>query len=966
VGHFQDVVEHLKRELTLDSLLPRAAQGKRTLCCPLPGHADKTPSFTHYRETNSWICWSHPGGRSAGSVLDYLMAERGVSFKEAVQIGADLLGIELKPPTEEEKVESAARRQREDVLTVLAQVCHGWLLGDSDLATRARSYLHDRGFTDELIRAQRVGLLDIQKLFQVRESHPWLAGFSEADFAAVGLRGEKGNVLFLGPRLAIPLLVRQRVTSFTFRALEPQDKRKYLHLPGPAGLYNEDALHHPGREVVLTEGIPDCWTLLEWDIPSLGCLGAEASKHAVRFARQRRVTLVWDNDATGRGRVLKSARALQAQMPDGDVCILHVPGEKDINDWARAGGTKEEFQALLKAAPDLIDYQIDLLPDVKGGGRLGREEQELLLAIIDALLALDDNLQSAYLKRISRRIDTPVKGLREMLKDRGAKRKEELLKSPPEDGGTQVSPRLLFKDTVPYVAALNFSITDKAVGNLGVWVTEVDEDGEIPVKFVVESRVDLGTPQVSIVRYASRAINDKKLTRFPDPDLPRWNLSKSIPNSVECFMHDPSANTPSTAELFLDIRALLKEFIWYPAEHEFDIIALWIMMTYVYPLFGTLGYLHFNGITGSGKSLSLNFIHQLAFNARKTTNITDSALFRLVHANRATAILDEAEKLSYPKPGTMEAAIRTTFLDSYKEGSSASRTNMDTGLVEIFDTYGPKCFGSINEIDHVFGNRCIVIRSLKKQKDVVLKDHAQNDREIKTRTALLRNRLHCWALTKFHLLHKIYTEDLMGALPDLYSREREIWLPLITLAHQVDRESGQDETCCLVDTLLKAQREKSTEQEERARRENLDILILQTLLQLITGEDRRVYELLSFPHEYSSAKLAEALHTELLEDGLWPFEKKLSANRLTNTLKTHHVISEEDVRRRVEGGKRSRSIRLLEAPLHDALRRLHGQEDDDMKPGPASLSEVAPNDAGISQAGQPGPGTTPDMDPLPF
>ncbi|MFA7329753.1 MAG: hypothetical protein WC326_01650 [Candidatus Delongbacteria bacterium] len=500
--------------------------------------------------------------------------------------------------------------------------------------------------------------------------------------------------------------------------------------------------------------------------------------------------------------------------------------------------------------------------------------------------------------------------------------------------------------------------------NIGLWM-DVDDNGlRIKERYVIESSITDDGIHVVLVPYKNRQVNDPKLTRFPDPDLPRWSHPSTIPFSVERFLKDPAANTPNTAELFQDIRALLKEFIWYPADHEFDIIALWIMMTYVYPLFGTLGYLHFNGITGSGKSLSLDFIAALAFNARKTTSITEPALFRLVHANRSTVILDEAEKLSHPKPGTMEATIRLLLNDAYKKGASASRTNMDTGMVEMFETFGPKCLGSINEIDHVFGNRCVVIHSLKKQKDVRLKDYAQNAAEIEARTMALRNRLHCWALTKFLALHQIYTVDLMGALPDLISREREIWLPLITIAHQVDRESNLDETQSLVDILLKTQKEKEKERDERARRENLDILILQTLLNLITGDDRKIYEILMAPHVYFSHKLAEAIHAELVDDGAWPFEKKLTTNRLTNTLKTHHVITESDISRPTDGGKRVRAFRLLEATLNEALRRLQGQEEEDVGQDakPAAVASTQPS----VPPGLPAQTTTHDDEQLPF
>jgi hypothetical protein len=209
-------------------------------------------------------------------------------------------------------------------------------------------------------------------------------------------------------------------------------------------------------------------------------------------------------------------------------------------------------------------------------------------------------------------------------------------------------------------------------------------------------------------------------------------------------------------------------------------------------------------------------------------------------------------------------------------------------------------------------------------KDVVIRDAAQCELEIGQRAAILRNKLHCWALIWFHHIHLIYTHELVGAFPDLMGREREIWLPVIALAIQADRDAVWDETQSLVDIVRRAQREKEAEREERGRRENVDILILQTMLNLITGEDQRVYEVMGAVYVYVANKLADGIHTELLEDGAWPFERKLTSNRLTNLLKTNHVIAEADVTRPMVGGKRVRAIKVRPDTLRQALQRLHG------------------------------------------
>jgi DNA primase len=954
VGYL-DLVERIKRELTMDELVPHHT-GRKPIRCPLPGHEDANGSFMVYPETNSWWCPSHPTGRCGGSPLDYIMLEQGLDFKGAVRYAAASKGLDLAPPTEEERAAEETLHKREDTLGILARYASGLLLADNDVARGAREYLAGRGFDEDLLKDHRVGLLNLEKLYQVRAKHPLLADYNKADFEEAGLRTANGRLLFHDTRITFPLIRRQRVVGMTFRALPgAEGNRKFIHLAGqPAGLWNVDALFNPKRKAVLAEGIPDAMTLAAWKIPAAGNLGLEATLNAGEFAHLKEITLVWDNDPAGRARVLKSAQAIQAALRDGEVRILHMPGEKDINDWARSGGTPEEFQDLLQAAPDLLTYQIRLLPDVKAGERMSREAQAILHELLANVRALDVNLQDVYLKSIAERVDSRPTSLREMLRtvakadpqgQAASKGSERAAQKGVGDAG------VLLEDTPQFVAALDFCFDDETpTAHIGIWGADPESKGG--VKCIVESSVTSQGIKASLVRYSTRAVNDPKLSRFPDPDFPRWTLADDVPYSVSRFLADPEANTPSTAEIFQELRDFLSEFIWYPAAGDFDVLALWIMLTYVYPIFGRLGYLHFNGGTGSGKSLSLDFVAALAFNSRKSSSVTESALFRTVHANRATMLLDEAEKLSHPKPGTPEATIRLMLNESYKRGASASRTNMDSGLVEIFETFGPKCFASINEIDHVFGNRCIQLRSLKKHKDVVIRDAAQCEQEIARRAMILRNKLHCWALTKFHIIHQIYSHEWVGAFPDLESREREIWLPIMVLAAQVDREATWDETCSLFDRIRQTQREKEAEREEKGRRENIDILILQTLHNLITGDNQQDFELAGTAWSYVTNKLADGIHTELQEDGAWPFEKKLTSNRLTNLLKSQHVIAETGISRATVGGKRVRVMKLKPDTLHQALQRLHGLDAEDAAaptPAPTQSTAVPPRPPAIEE-----------------
>jgi DNA primase len=66
--------------------------------CPLPGHGDKTPSFTVYPATDSWYCFG--ACQLGGDVVDLAAAAWGYGKHEMAMVAANLLhefGHEIPP-----------------------------------------------------------------------------------------------------------------------------------------------------------------------------------------------------------------------------------------------------------------------------------------------------------------------------------------------------------------------------------------------------------------------------------------------------------------------------------------------------------------------------------------------------------------------------------------------------------------------------------------------------------------------------------------------------------------------------------------------------------------------------------------------------------------------------------------------------------------------------------------------------
>ncbi len=111
------------------------------------------------------------------------------------------------------------------------EVCHSTLLGDPE----AMDYLLNvRGFTEEVIKRQKLGLKD----------KVW---FREA--------GES-------PALVIPYLVGGNIVYAKYRTLPPKPKDFISPSGWDAGLYNSDVLNEECKEIIMVEGEADCLSLL--------------------------------------------------------------------------------------------------------------------------------------------------------------------------------------------------------------------------------------------------------------------------------------------------------------------------------------------------------------------------------------------------------------------------------------------------------------------------------------------------------------------------------------------------------------------------------------------------------------------------------------------------------------------------------------------------------------------------------
>lgn len=175
-------------------------------------------------------------------------------------------------------------------------------------------------------------------------------GFSLADMVRVGLVNDLGKDVLYN-HIVLPIIVSGNVISLRGRSLTPNDQRKYVSLKNDkAYLFNSDVVWNKPEELIICEGEFDAITLTQLGFAAVGVPGSttwqEAWNGYVEPDMVKRLFVCYDTDDPGR----KGAEKLVDKL-GGRPKIITLPEEGlDVNKWFIDGGTKEEFDGLLRSS----------------------------------------------------------------------------------------------------------------------------------------------------------------------------------------------------------------------------------------------------------------------------------------------------------------------------------------------------------------------------------------------------------------------------------------------------------------------------------------------------------------------------------------------------------------------------------------------------------------------------------------
>lgn len=383
-----------------------------------PFKSEKTPSFTVKPEEGFYYCFATQRG---GDIFRFVSEMEGLNFPEAVKFLAERAGVTLQQDTADP--DEADRNALYGLYERVAGTFN-WFLNNSR-GNNALSYLRDRGVTDDAIVTFQIGYAP--------DSTSWLYRFlrsksySPEFLAKSGLFSQKKREFPLfRNRIIFPIRdERDRVVAFGGRALNPEDRAKYMNSPDTL-IYNKKRTVYglpqaietirAERRVYIVEGYTDVIAMHQGGVRNtVAPLGTALTESQVRLLKRwaHEIVLVFDADSAG---VDASFRAsLEVEKADLGCFVLPMrPGLDPADLYNREGarGLGVAIQSIQPAFDFLLEKSAERT-DTKDS----RARELLLRKLFPYIKVVRSEVRrEALLEQVGDTVQVPVAAIRSDLR----------------------------------------------------------------------------------------------------------------------------------------------------------------------------------------------------------------------------------------------------------------------------------------------------------------------------------------------------------------------------------------------------------------------------------------------------------------------------------------------------------------------------------------------------------------------
>ena len=267
------------------------------------------------------------------------------------------------------------------------------------------------------------------------------------------------------------------------------------------------------------------------------------------------------------------------------------------------------------------------------------------------------------------------------------------------------------------------------------------------------------------------------------------------------------------------LKEVLRSYVHLNDERLYSMLSVWIIASYMYPVFSHLGYLFFySKFPRSGKTRVEEVLSHLCFEATRPLNAPTVPTIREFASEGHTLVLDTLERWREKSPEAFAAAME--FFDAgYRNGGTVAKMVQagDGKWVKVtFPVYAPYVLAGIskNSLTDTALDRSFAIEMHRKSTAIKKRKYGHNLCEQECIT--LRDDLYRWALENAASLAAIYDGAQLEAEVDsleLNDRAADICKPLLAVAHHVgDRELSEQ----LASLFIEMFRDPEAKERDRA------------------------------------------------------------------------------------------------------------------------------------------------------
>jgi DNA primase len=425
------VIDEVKERLDIADVisgyvpLKKAGVNYKGLC---PFHAEKTPSFVVFPETQTWHCFGCDAG---GDVFSFVMRYENLEFGEALRLLADRAGVRLQPRGEEAQAAAQLEDRLRRINAAAAAYYHELLL-KAEEAAHARRYLSERGLSEATIDTFQLGYA--REDWQALGNHLTTKGHSWVDLLEAGLVLERqggGYYDRFRGRVMFPICdVHTNVVGFGARALDDTPP-KYLNSPQTPlfdkssvlyGIQRAKAAIREQGYAVIVEGYMDVLMAHQSERCNvLASLGTAVTEKQIRTVKKltKKLVLAMDADTAGDQATLRGLQVAKETFDrhtvpvptwrgliryedqlDAEISVVTLPAGVDPDEVIRADVS--QWDALIGQAQPVVEYHLQAVVsrfDLQSPKDKTRAAQQVLPLIMEIQSPVE---RSHYMQRLAR------------------------------------------------------------------------------------------------------------------------------------------------------------------------------------------------------------------------------------------------------------------------------------------------------------------------------------------------------------------------------------------------------------------------------------------------------------------------------------------------------------------------------------------------------------------------------------